>query len=131
MSEPIASSSTSTSPASAPVTVGLAASKNGRTPGKAHKSEKTAVKRSYISNSIKTPFEKRREKDRQTEATKALEKEMKDDKEEERQRKVTIIKERRERTAERHRMEEMKAKMSAKKLQRMKKRQGRSKKING
>ncbi|WVF68624.1 hypothetical protein IAT40_003394 [Kwoniella sp. CBS 6097] len=136
MSEPIASSSSSTSssaatPAPAPVTVSLAASKNGRTAGKAHKSDKTAVKRSYISNSIKTPFEKRREKDRQTDATKALEKEMKDDKEEERQRKVTIIKERRERTAERHRMEELSAKMSAKKLQRMKKRQGRSKKING
>ncbi|WVQ96164.1 hypothetical protein IAU59_003267 [Kwoniella sp. CBS 9459] len=134
MSEPVASSSSSstmTPTSTAPVTVSLAASKNGRTPGKAHKSEKTAVKRSYISPSIKTPFEKRRERDRQVEATKTLEKELKDEKEEERQRKATIIKERRERTAERHRMEEMKAKMSAKKLQRMKKRQGRSKKING
>ncbi|WVR08229.1 rRNA-processing protein CGR1 [Kwoniella sp. DSM 27419] len=125
MLDPTPSSSTT------PVVVSVAASKNGRTAGKAHKSEKTAKNRSYISESLKTPFEKRREKDRQVEAMKTMEKELKDDKEAERQRKVTVIKERRERQAEKQRMEEMRAKMSAKKLQRMKKRQGRSKKING
>ncbi|WVW86710.1 hypothetical protein I302_108764 [Kwoniella bestiolae CBS 10118] len=129
MSEPNAEASSSSS--SPPVVVSVAASRNGRTPGKAHKGEKTAVKRSYISNSIKTPFEKRREQDRQKEAMKAVERELKDDKQAEKDRKVTIIKERRERAAEKQRMEDMRAKMSAKKLQRMKKRQGRTKKING
>ncbi|WRT69499.1 uncharacterized protein IL334_006485 [Kwoniella shivajii] len=124
-SAPVASSST------APVLVSVAASRNGRTPGKAHKGEKTALKRSYISNAVKTPYEKRREKDRQQESMKAVEKELKDDKQAEKDRKVTAIKERRERVAERQRMEEMRAKMSAKKLQRMKKRMGRTKKING
>nr|XP_018260458.1 rRNA-processing protein CGR1 [Kwoniella dejecticola CBS 10117]OBR82616.1 rRNA-processing protein CGR1 [Kwoniella dejecticola CBS 10117] len=110
-----ASSSTS------PVTVSVAASRNGRTPGKAHKSEKTAVKRSYISNSVKTPFEKRREQDKAKAAMKAVEQELKDDKQADHDRKVSIIKERRERAAEKQRMEDMRAKMSAKKLQRMKK----------
>ncbi|WWD20125.1 rRNA-processing protein CGR1 [Kwoniella shandongensis] len=125
MSDPTPSSS------SAPVIVSVAPSKLGRTPGKAHKSEKTALKRSYLSAEIKTPFEKRMENEKKKEAAKAVERELKEEAETERQRKVTIIKDRRERQAERIRMEEMKAKMSAKKLQRMKKRQGRSKKISG
>ncbi|WWC93005.1 uncharacterized protein L201_007969 [Kwoniella dendrophila CBS 6074] len=127
MSETNATASSS----STPLVVSVAASKNGRTPGKAHKGDKTAVKRTYISNSIKTPYEKRREQDKQKEAMKTFEKELKDDKQAEHDRKVAVIKERRERVAEKQRMEEMRAKMSAKKLQRMKKRQGRSKKING
>ncbi|WWC73501.1 uncharacterized protein I206_107472 [Kwoniella pini CBS 10737] len=127
MSSTNAEASSSTSA----VIVSVAASRNGRTPGKAHKGEKTAVKRSYISNSVKTPFEKRREQDKAKAAMKAVEQELKDDKQANHDKKVSIIKERRERAAEKQRMEEMKAKMSAKKLQRMKKRQGRSKKISG
>jgi rRNA-processing protein CGR1 len=73
MDQPIASSST-------PVTLSLAPSKNGRTPGKAHKSPKTALRRSYISPSVKTPFEKRMEAEKQKQATIGLEKEMKEEK---------------------------------------------------
>ncbi|WVQ75095.1 rRNA-processing protein CGR1 [Cryptococcus sp. DSM 104548] len=116
---------------SAPVTISVAPSKNGRTAGKAHKSDKSAVRRSYISPSIKTPFDKRKEKEAAINANKTFEKELKDEKEAERQRKVNIIKERRVKKEEREREAEMRARMSAKKLQRMKKRQGRSAKING
>ncbi|AFR95422.1 rRNA-processing protein CGR1 [Cryptococcus neoformans C23] len=113
------------------VVVSVAPSKNGRTPGKAHKSAKTALRRSYISPSVKTPFEKRMEKEKAQQAAKQLERELKEEKETDRQRKVNIIKERRARKEEKQREEELRAKMSAKKLQRMKKREGRSKKING
>jgi rRNA-processing protein CGR1 len=73
MEQPVASTS------SAPLLLPLAPSKNGRTPGKAHKSAKVALRRSYISPSVKTPFEKRREADKQREAVKGLEQEMKDE----------------------------------------------------
>ncbi|OXC68699.1 rRNA-processing protein CGR1 [Cryptococcus neoformans] len=117
--------------AAEPVIVSVAPSKNGRTPGKAHKSAKTALRRSYISPSVKTPFEKRMENEKAQQAAKQLERELKEEKETDRQRKVNIIKERRARKEEKQREEELRAKMSAKKLQRMKKREGRSKKING
>lgn len=73
---------------SKPLVVPMAASKNGRTPGKAHKSQKTAKARSYISPAIKTPFEKRREADKKREATKGVEREMKEEKESEKERYV-------------------------------------------
>ena len=59
----------------------LASSKLGRTSGKSWKPMKeTAVRRSYLSPAIKTPFEKRKERERAKEAVKAVEREMKDDK---------------------------------------------------
>jgi rRNA-processing protein CGR1 len=62
----------------------IAASNGGRSVGKAHKSAKSALKRSYISPSLKTPFEKRKEKEKAQEAVKAVEQEMKEDGEAER-----------------------------------------------
>lgn len=62
----------------------IAASNGGRSVGKAHKSAKSALKRSYISPSVKTPFEKRKEKEKVQEAVKAVEQEMKEDTEAER-----------------------------------------------
>jgi rRNA-processing protein CGR1 len=56
----------------------IAASNGGRSVGKAHKSAKSALKRSYISPSVKTPFEKRKEKEKVQEAVKAVEQEMKE-----------------------------------------------------
>jgi rRNA-processing protein CGR1 len=75
---------------SAPVVLNMAPSKNGRTPGKAHKSAKTAKARSYISPAIKTPFEKRREADKKREAIKGVEKDMKEEKEAEQERQVLV-----------------------------------------
>ncbi|ORX37924.1 hypothetical protein BD324DRAFT_623845 [Kockovaella imperatae] len=115
---------------SAPVR-SLAASKNGRTAGKAHKESKSAARRSYLSRASKQGFEHRKELESKRQAMKGVEKEMKEEKEAEQERKRTAIKERRERQEEKQRLELVKAKMSAKKLQRMKKRQGRTKKING
>lgn len=81
----------SSAQASAPTVVSVAPSKNGRTPGKAHKSAKTALRRSYISPSVKTPFEKRMEKEKAQQAAKQLEKELKEEKENERQRFVWLV----------------------------------------
>ena len=78
--EAVASSSSS-----AHATQEVAQSKGGRTPGKAHKSAKAPLRRSYISESIKTPFAKRMEEEQKKQAVKAVEKEMKDDKEADRQ----------------------------------------------
>lgn len=59
----------------------LAPSNLGRSTGKAHKSSKSALRRSYISPSIKTPFEKRKEKEQARDAVRAVEQDMKEDKE--------------------------------------------------
>jgi hypothetical protein len=64
----------------------IAASNGGRSIGKAHKSSKSALKRSYISPSLKTPFEKRKEKEQAQEAVKAVEQEMKEHEEAEKSR---------------------------------------------
>jgi rRNA-processing protein CGR1 len=81
-SEPVASSSTSREP----VLITVAAPKNGRTPGKAHKSDKTAVRRSYINTAIKTPFEKRMEAEKRREAVKRVERDLKEEAEAEAER---------------------------------------------
>jgi hypothetical protein len=57
----------------------LAAPKLGRTPGKAHKTAKTATRRSHISDALKTPFAKRKEAETKREAMKAVEREMKEE----------------------------------------------------
>ncbi|GAA5839148.1 hypothetical protein JCM3766R1_002271 [Sporobolomyces carnicolor] len=72
----------------------------------------------------------REEQRKKDDAVKKLEREMKEEKLAEAERKRAATKERKEREAEKKRLEEMAARMSAKKLQRMKKRMGRSKKVN-
>ncbi|GMK55741.1 hypothetical protein CspeluHIS016_0207970 [Cutaneotrichosporon spelunceum] len=115
----------------APRVLEVRASKLGRSHGKAWKAEKTATRRTIMAPGLRSSFAKRIEQDRARKAVLAVEKEMKDEAKEEHERKVTAIRERRERKAEKERLEQVAAKMSAKKLQRLKKRQGRSKKING
>lgn len=63
------------------VTVSLAPSRYGRTAGKAHKTSKDATRRSYISDALKTPFEKRMGREKSHQAVKDVEKEMKGEKE--------------------------------------------------
>ena len=82
--QPIASTSTSVQPSE------VAQSKNGRTMGKAHKSPRAPIKRSYISEAIKTPFAKRMEEEQRKQSIKATEREMKDEKEADRQMYVII-----------------------------------------
>ncbi|BEI85253.1 hypothetical protein CcaverHIS002_0506540 [Cutaneotrichosporon cavernicola] len=106
-------------------------SKLGRSHGKAWKGEKESTRRTLMAPGLRSTFSKRIEQDMAKKAVKAVEKEMKDEAQEEHDRKVTAIRERRARKAEKERLEQVAARMSAKKLQRLKKRQGRSKKING
>lgn len=82
--QPLASSSTPRPIVSVP----LAASKLGRTAGKAHKEQKTAVRRSGLSDALKTPFEKRKEQEAARQAVKDQEKAMKAEKEAEHERSV-------------------------------------------
>lgn len=65
------------------------------------------------------------------EAVKKLENQLKDERRAEEDAKVAAIKERRQRREENKRLDEMRARMSAKKLERMKKRLGRSKNKTG
>ncbi|PVG01935.1 hypothetical protein CPB86DRAFT_689759, partial [Serendipita vermifera] len=110
----------------------LAASSKGRVSGKNWKQQKTATVRSHLQTGVRTKsWDERRRKDTKMAAVKALQKELKDEKLAEIQRKREITKERKEKAEEKKRLEEMKAKMSAKKLARMRRRQGRTKKING
>jgi rRNA-processing protein CGR1 len=73
------------------LTVPLAPSKQGRTPGKAHKSAKTAKARSYISPAIKSSFEKRKELEKKRDAVKGVEKDMKEEAEAEKERSANIV----------------------------------------
>ena len=66
----------------------MAASKAGRSAGKAHKSAKAPVRRSYISAAIKTPFEKRMEAEKRKQAVKGVEKDMKQELQDEKDRYV-------------------------------------------
>jgi len=118
------------SASSAPIAF-LAPSNNGRVSGKNWKSPKTATVRSHLQRAVRTTsWEARKERETKNAAIKALQKELKDEKAAELQRQRDTIKERREKAEEKKRLEEMKAKMSAKKLARVRKRQGRSKKVN-
>ncbi|GAA5979977.1 hypothetical protein JCM10908_001487 [Rhodotorula pacifica] len=73
----------------------------------------------------------REERRKREEAVKKLEREIKEEKIADLERKKQINKERKEKEAEKLRLQQMAARMSAKKLQRMKKRLGRSKKVAG
>lgn len=80
VAQPIASTSaigSSTTPDPNAPTTTIARSKNGRSTGKALKSAKAPLRRSYISPAVKTPFEKRKEEDKKKQAIKDVEKEMK------------------------------------------------------
>jgi rRNA-processing protein CGR1 len=81
-SKPIGSADIITNMAPRP----LAQSKGGRSAGKAHKSDKVALRRNYISPAVKTPFQKRMEKQKVVDATKGVEREMKDEQAAERER---------------------------------------------
>lgn len=99
---PAAEGSSATAGMNPPKLIEMAASKNGRVSGKNWKTEKTAKacvlclsslssltmsrSRSYISPSVKTPFAARQEAQKKKDAMKALEKEMKEEKEAEAER---------------------------------------------
>ncbi|BGP36831.1 hypothetical protein JCM10450v2_000724 [Rhodotorula kratochvilovae] len=106
-----------------------------RVSGKWWKTEHKATTRVQLGKKNKEQNDKawkaREERRKRDKAVKLIEHEIKEEKEADLERKKEINKLRREREAEKLRLEQMAARMSAKKLQRMKKRLGRSKKVNG
>ncbi|KAK7468756.1 hypothetical protein VKT23_003258 [Stygiomarasmius scandens] len=110
----------------------LASSSAGRISGKGWKSKKSATVRSHLPNGVKTKsWAARMEQTKKTLAIKKLEQELKDEKQAEINRRLEITRERRKAAEERQRLEQEKAKMGARKAARMRRKMGRTKKING
>ncbi|KZS95949.1 hypothetical protein SISNIDRAFT_548079 [Sistotremastrum niveocremeum HHB9708] len=112
--------------------VPLASSSGGRVSGKAWKQPKTATQRSHLQAGVKTKkWEDRMEREKAAKAIKKLEIELKEEKQAEIQRRREVTLERKKAAEEKAHLAEMMAKMSAKKALRLKRRAGRTKKING
>ncbi|KAF8647906.1 hypothetical protein AX16_006438 [Volvariella volvacea WC 439] len=109
----------------------LASSSNGRRSGKSWKASRSASVRSQQSSGLKTKWHDRMERTKKEQAVRKLQAELKEEKQAEIQRRLEITKERKRAAEERRRLEEEKAKMGAKKAARMRRRLGRTKKING
>ncbi|KAH7928482.1 hypothetical protein BV22DRAFT_1126459 [Leucogyrophana mollusca] len=109
----------------------IAASSNGRVSGKPWKATKTATVRSQSSVGHKTKWDERMEKTKKDQAIKKLETELKEEKVAEKQRRREVTLERKKAAEERRRLEEDKAKMGARKAARLRRKAGRTKKING
>ncbi|KAI0080264.1 hypothetical protein K474DRAFT_1657972 [Panus rudis PR-1116 ss-1] len=127
--QPVASTSTSPEPTSEPV-ISLAPSAAGRVSGKPWKVPKSATVRSHLPEGVKTKWEERMEKTKKEKAMKALQKELKEEKEAEIRRRREITLERKRAAEEKKRIEEEKAKMGARKAARLRRKAGRTKKIN-
>ncbi|KAL1748554.1 hypothetical protein HDZ31DRAFT_60289 [Schizophyllum fasciatum] len=111
--------------------VDLASSSGGRVSGKAWKLQKTATVRSHLPEGVRTKkWEDRMEKDKKAQAIKKLQAELKEEQEAERKARIDRIKERRAKAEEKARIEMEKAKMGARKAARLRRRQGRTKKVN-
>lgn len=126
-------SSLETSPESTQSTpvIELTNTANGRVSGKGWKMQRTATRRSHLSEGLKSSFEERMEKTQKEKAFKKLQKELKEEKEAEFTRRREITAARKKAALERQQFEEMKAKMGARKAARLKRKAGRSKKVNG
>ncbi|THV07650.1 hypothetical protein K435DRAFT_833500 [Dendrothele bispora CBS 962.96] len=110
----------------------LASSSAGRVSGKGWKSQKSATIRSHLPNGVKTKnWAARMEQTKKALAIKKLQQELKDEKQAEIKRRLEITRERRKAAEERQRLEEDKTKMGARKAARMRRKVGRTKKING
>ncbi|KAF9527826.1 hypothetical protein CPB83DRAFT_855682 [Crepidotus variabilis] len=124
------SSSSTTTMSEQPV-VSLSSSSNGRVSGKSWKTQKTATVRSHLQPGLKTTkWDDRMEKEKKARAIKMLQAELKDEKEAEMKRRREVTKERKQAAEERRRLEEDKAKMGARKAARLRRKMGRTKKIN-
>ncbi|KAF8213190.1 hypothetical protein K438DRAFT_1803534 [Mycena galopus ATCC 62051] len=115
-----------------PVALPLAPSALGRVSGKSWKSQKTATVRSHLQDGVKTKsWEDRMNQTKKAQAIKKLERELKDEKQAEATRRREITMARRKAAEERVRLEEDRAKMGARKAARLRRKAGRSKKVNG
>ncbi|KAI0639719.1 Cgr1 family-domain-containing protein [Trametes polyzona] len=111
--------------------VPLAHSAAGRVSGKAWKVPKSATVRSHLPEGVKTKkWEERMEKTKKEQAIKKLQQELKQEKADEIKRRREVTLERKKAAEERRRLEEAKAKMGARKVARLARKMGRTKKIN-
>ncbi|KAI0652184.1 Cgr1 family-domain-containing protein [Trametes meyenii] len=109
----------------------LAQTSAGRVSGKAWKVPKSATVRSHLPAGVKTKkWEERMEKTQKEHAIKKLQAELKQEKADEINRRKEVTLERKKAAEERQRLEEAKAKMGARKAARLRRKMGRTKKIN-
>ncbi|KAF7720563.1 hypothetical protein EC973_007446 [Apophysomyces ossiformis] len=106
---------------------GVVDTQNKRVSGKSWKIQKTPTVRAQKAKSLRRTWEQRSQERKRIQAVKTLEKQMKDEKQAEKDRKRQITLERKKIKEEKERMEQLAAKMSAKRLQRLKKREARKK----
>ncbi|ORX58752.1 hypothetical protein DM01DRAFT_1333372 [Hesseltinella vesiculosa] len=98
-----------------------------RVSGKAWKIQKTATVRTQQPKSLRRSWEKRSEERQKLNVVKALQKQLQDDKQAEKDRKREITQERRRIEEEKARQEALAAKMSKKRLERMRRKEKRKK----
>ncbi|RKP14764.1 hypothetical protein BJ684DRAFT_2161, partial [Piptocephalis cylindrospora] len=91
-----------------------------RVSGKTWKSARTAARRTQRPSSLNRTFAQRMDEKKKADIAKGLERMMREGKEADKQRKKEVREERQKIKAERERMEHLKTVLSAKKLQRMK-----------
>ncbi|KAF7306794.1 rRNA-processing protein [Mycena indigotica] len=103
----------------------------GRVSGRTWKPQQTATRRTHLQPGLKQSWEDRIAQSTKLAAVKKLENELKEEKQAERTQRVEKIKARRKAAEERRRLEEDKAKMGARKAARLRRKAGRSKKVNG
>ncbi|KAI0961844.1 hypothetical protein AcW1_000817 [Taiwanofungus camphoratus] len=114
-----------------PSAIPLAASSAGRLSGKVWKHQRSATVRSSIPDGVKTKkWQERMQKTVKEKAIKMLQTELREEKKAEITRRREITLERKKAAEERRRLEEDKAKMGARKAARLRRKAGRTKKIN-
>jgi len=112
------------------IPVSLPSSVAGRASGKGWKDQKSPTVRSQQSEGHKTKWQERMNKTKKDLAVRKLQRELREEKEDELRRKRETTKERRLAAEEKKRLEEDKAKMGARKAARLRRKAGRTKKIN-
>ncbi|TFY83515.1 hypothetical protein EWM64_g504 [Hericium alpestre] len=111
--------------------VPIASTSNGRLSGKPWKPLKTAIVRSHLQEAVKTKrWEDRMEATKKEQAIKKLQAQLKEEKAAEIKRRREVTLEHKKATEERQRAEEMMAKLGARKAARLRRKAGRTKKIN-
>ncbi|KAI0734586.1 Cgr1 family-domain-containing protein [Fomitopsis betulina] len=109
----------------------LAPSSSGRVSGKSWKHQKSAIVRTMLPDGVKSKsWDDRMQKAQKEKAIKKLQTELSEEKRADKERRRQITTERKKAAEERRRLEEDKAKMGARKAARLRRKEGRTKKIH-
>ncbi|KAH8102503.1 hypothetical protein BXZ70DRAFT_928764 [Cristinia sonorae] len=112
------------------VPIPVAPTSAGRVSGKPWKYTKSATVRSNLPEGVKSKWSERMEKTKKEKAIKQLQTELKEEKQAEIARRREITLERKRAAEEKRRLEEDRAKMGARKAARLRRKAGRTKKLN-